>query len=55
MQRLSEVSPHNSMDVAVAVVEAIPESASEVVDAISAGDESAEGELMNPMTDKPDN
>lgn len=54
VQRLSEVSPDHSMDVAVAVVEAIPESASEVVDAISKGDESEDGEIMNLMTERPD-
>ncbi len=41
-------------DPAVAVVEVMPESASEMVDAISEGDESVEGELSNLMTDKPD-
>ena len=53
VQRLSEASPDNAMDVAVAVVEKIPGSASEVVDAISKGDESKEGEWVNSVDGKP--
>ncbi len=54
VNRLTDVSPDNAMDVAVAVVEVIPESASEVVEAISQGDEPADGEWMNSISDKPE-
>ena len=53
VQRLGEVAPDNVVDVAVAVVENIPEVASDVVDAISAGDESRDEEWMNSVDDKP--
>lgn len=53
VQRISDVSPASTMDVAAAVVGVIPESASEVVDAISQGKESKEGEWMNAVEDKP--
>ena len=52
VQRLSSVSPDQTIDVAVAVVEAIPGSASEVVDAISRGEEPGDGEWMNEISDK---
>lgn len=54
VQRLTEAAPDNAMEVAVAVVESIPEAASEVVDAISAGDESIEEEWMNTLDNKPE-
>ncbi|SIS55895.1 MFS transporter [Neptunomonas antarctica] len=53
VQRLSDASPEHAMNVAVAVVEAIPESASEVVDSISKGTESSEGEWINSVDHKP--
>lgn len=52
VQRLSTVSPDQTIDVAVAVVEAIPGSASEVVDAISRGEEPGDGEWMNSIDDE---
>jgi len=54
LQRLSEAAPDSVMDMAVAVVEVIPAAASELVDAISEGAASVEGEWMNIMDDKPD-
>ncbi len=54
VQRLSEVSPDNAMDVAVAVVESIPEAASDVVDAISEGEEAKEEEWMMGLDEKPE-
>ena len=54
VQRLSEAAPDNAMDVAVAVVESIPEAASDVVDAISAGDEAKDEEWMNSVDNKPE-
>ncbi len=53
VNRLTVASPGNAMDVAVAVVEVIPESASKVVDAISEGVESVDEEWMTCMSDKP--
>lgn len=54
VQRLSEVSPDNMMDVAVAVVESIPEAASDVMDAISEGEEAREEEWMMGLDEKPE-
>ena len=54
LQRLSEAAPDSVMDVAVAVVEAIPTAASELVDAISEGAASVEGEWVNNMEEKPE-
>ena len=53
VQRLSEAAPDNVMDVAVAVVDVLPESASLFVDSISEGDESAEGEWMSRFDEAP--
>jgi MFS family permease len=53
VNRLSTASPDNAMDVAVAIVELIPESASRLVDAMSEGDESVDEEWMTSMEDKP--
>lgn len=53
VSRLTIASPDNAMDVAVAVVEVIPESASSLVDAMSEGDESVDKEWMTSMNDKP--
>ena len=55
VQRLSDAAPENAMNVAVAVVEVIPESASDVVDAISKGDESREGEWVDSVDERPAN
>ncbi|WP_432473608.1 MFS transporter [Amphritea sp. HPY] len=52
-QRLSEAAPGNALDVAVAVVEALPESASDVLDEISSGAEARNGEWMESVDDKP--
>lgn len=49
VNRLREVSPESAEQVAVAVVENIPEAASDVVDAISAGDQSTEGEWVDSI------
>ena len=51
--RLSTASPENAINVAVAIVELIPESASRLVDAMSEGDESVDEEWMTSMEDKP--
>jgi hypothetical protein len=53
VNRLTIVSPDNAMDVAVAIVEVIPGSASKLVDAMSEGDESVDEEWMTSMKDKP--
>ncbi|WP_299083952.1 MFS transporter [uncultured Paraglaciecola sp.] len=53
VNRLADASPDNALDVAVAVVEVLPESASKVVDAMSEGDESVDEEWMTAMSDKP--
>ncbi|EPJ45775.1 MAG: major facilitator family transporter [Osedax symbiont Rs1] len=53
VQRLSKVAPENTTDVAAAVVEAIPESASLLLDNISAGKESEEGEWVTMLTQAP--
>jgi len=53
VSRLAEVAPEQAMDIAVAVLEINPASASEVVDAISAGNESIDGEWVNDIGDKP--
>ncbi|MFT7261686.1 MAG: MFS family permease [Glaciecola sp.] len=53
VNRLTIASPDNAMEVAVAVVEMIPESASKLVDAMSEGDESVDEEWMTSMKDKP--
>jgi tetratricopeptide (TPR) repeat protein len=53
VQRLSEASPENTTEVAAAVVEMIPESASLLLDNISAGEESREGEWMTMLEDAP--
>jgi MFS family permease len=55
VNRLTIAAPDNAMDVAVAVVEVIPESASSLVDAMSEGDESVDKEWMTSMSDKPKN
>ena len=54
VSRLSEAAPEQSMDIAGAVVEAMPECASEVIDEISKGDESVDNELMVSLDDRPD-
>jgi hypothetical protein len=53
VNRLTIVSPDNAMDVAVAIVEVIPGSASKLVDAMSEGDESVDEEWMTSMRNKP--
>jgi hypothetical protein len=53
VQRLSEAAPENTTEVAAAVVEAMPDSASLLVDNISAGKESKEGEWMSALDDAP--
>jgi len=53
VQRFSEAAPDNVIDVAVAVVDAIPESASLFVDSISQGEESKEGEWMSSLDEAP--
>jgi MFS family permease len=54
VSRLSEAAPEQSLNIAGAVVEAIPECASEVINALSAGDESVEHELVVSLDDRPD-
>ncbi|WP_299203542.1 MFS transporter [uncultured Amphritea sp.] len=49
VNRLREVSPDSAEEVAVAVLESIPEAASDVVDAISVGAESREGEWVDSI------
>ncbi|GGK67434.1 hypothetical protein GCM10007941_16920 [Amphritea balenae] len=53
-QRLSEAAPDNVMDVAVAIVEAVPEAASDVLDEISSGNQACDGEWMDSVDDKPE-
>jgi len=53
VQRLSELSPQDTAEVAGAIVDVIPESASEVVDAISHGDASKDGEWVELIEDAP--
>ncbi len=53
VQRLSEVAPDDALDMAVAVVENIPEAASDLVDMISEGDEAKDEEWMNTLDEKP--
>jgi hypothetical protein len=55
VNRLTIAAPDNAMDVAVAVVEVISESASSLVDAMSEGDESVDKEWMTSMSDKSKN
>ncbi|EPJ44164.1 MAG: hypothetical protein OFPI_40380 [Osedax symbiont Rs2] len=55
VQRLAEVAPENTIDVAAAVVEALPESASQLIDIISEGSESIEGEWGNALDADPRN
>jgi MFS family permease len=55
VSRLAESAPEQAVDIAVAVLEVIPDSASEIVDAISAGEEAESGEWMNLLKDKPTN
>ncbi len=54
VSRISEVVPDQSVDVACAVVEAIPEAASDLIDEISEGEESVEQELMVSLDDRPE-
>ncbi|WP_271274502.1 MFS transporter [Aliamphritea hakodatensis] len=54
VQRIAEAAPENTVDVAAAVVEVLPESASDIVDAISAGDESVDGEWAQSIDDGPE-
>ncbi len=54
VSRLSEAAPEQSLDIAGAVVEAMPECASEVINEISEGDESVDSELMVSLDDRPD-
>lgn len=51
--RFADAAPLQTLDIAVAVVEMIPASASEVLDAISRGEEPSEGEWMNAISDRP--
>ena len=53
VQRLSEAAPENATDVAAAVVEVMPYSASQLLDNISAGKESIEGEWISSLDDAP--
>jgi len=53
VQRLSEVSPQDTAEVAGAVVDAMPDSASDIVDAISQGDSSKEGEWVDAIDGAP--
>jgi len=53
VQRLSEMSPQDTAEVAGAIVDALPDSASEVVDAISRGEASKEGEWVELIDDAP--
>ncbi len=53
VSRLCEAAPEQSMDIAGAVVEAMPECASEVVNEISKGDESVDNELVVSLDDRP--
>ncbi|MDP2561794.1 MFS transporter [Psychrobium sp. 1_MG-2023] len=53
VQRLANVSPEDTEEVAAAVIDAIPSAASQVVSAISTGDEPKEGEWVELIEDKP--
>jgi len=53
VQRFSEAAPDNVIDVAAAVVDVIPESASLFVDSISKGEESKEGEWVSRLDEAP--
>mgnify|MGYP002640535632 CR=1 FL=1 len=48
-QRISDAAPENILDIAIAVVEALPEAASDVLDEISLGDEAKESEWVNSI------
>lgn len=54
VNRITEIVPDSVEDVAAAVVESLPEAASDVVDAISKGDEATEGEWVNNIDDRPE-
>ena len=53
VQTLSDVAPESTSDVAAAVVEAFPDSASVLLDNISEGAESIEGEWVTMLDDAP--
>jgi MFS family permease len=53
VQRFSEAAPDKVIDVAAAVVDTIPESASLFVDSISKGEESKEGEWVSSLDEAP--
>ncbi|MCJ8299072.1 MAG: MFS transporter [Pseudomonadales bacterium] len=53
VQRLAEVAPENTIDVAAAMVDAVPQSASQLIDIISEGSESIEGEWVNALDADP--
>ena len=52
-QRISDAAPENILDIAIAVVEALPEAASDVLDEISLGDEARESEWVDSIDSKP--
>lgn len=54
VNRISEIVPESTEEVAVAVVESLPEAASDVVDAISKGEEAEEGEWAHDISERPD-
>jgi MFS family permease len=47
--RISDAAPENILDIAIAVVEALPEAASDVLDEISLGDEARESEWVDSI------
>ncbi|MEH6593566.1 MAG: MFS transporter [Halioglobus sp.] len=49
VQRISNVSPEHIIDIAVAVIEEIPQSASDIVNSISDGDEASDGEWADSL------
>lgn len=51
--RLSEVAPEYSMNIAGAIVDALPELANDIIDEFSEGEESVEHELSVSIDDKP--
>jgi len=54
VQRFAEISPDTAAEVAGAVVDVVPDVASDMVEAISKGDEAKEGEWVDLIDDAPE-
>jgi MFS family permease len=54
VSRLSDAAPEQSLDIGGSIVKALPECASEVIRALSEGDEPVENELVVNLNDRPD-